>query len=340
MTADGYRQIEKNFSLFWGLSIMLYESTLVSDNSPFDQLMNGNIQAMTAQAQHGFQVFNGNGGCVFCHAGPEFSGAASSLKVLSLQNGLVEHMIMGDGTKALYDSGFYNIGVRPTGDDIGVGGLDPWNNPLSFTRQAKNAVAAGATSNNIPNIMPDGFSVTTCNFQVDPCFPISNNARDAVDGSMKVPILRNVELTGPYFHNGGQATLEQVVDFYNRGGDGAGMESSNTTGFGFNPTNRAPAIMPLNLSADDKAALVAFLKSLTDERVRWEQAPFDHPALQIPNGQAGTPLLVTMNPQTGYAFDDVINLPAVGAGGRNGFVPGQRIPVLPFDLGLRCPTCQ
>ena len=32
----------------------------------------------------------------------------------------------------------------------------------------------------------------------------------------KSPSLRNVELTGPYFHDGGQATLEQVVDFYGR----------------------------------------------------------------------------------------------------------------------------
>ncbi len=38
-------------------------------------------------------------------------------------------------------------------------------------------------------------------------------------GSFKAPQLRNVELTGPYFHNGGMLTLRQVVDFYARGGD-------------------------------------------------------------------------------------------------------------------------
>ena len=38
-------------------------------------------------------------------------------------------------------------------------------------------------------------------------------------GSFKAPQLRNVELTGPYFHNGGKLTLRQVVDFYVRGGD-------------------------------------------------------------------------------------------------------------------------
>jgi hypothetical protein len=38
-------------------------------------------------------------------------------------------------------------------------------------------------------------------------------------GNFKAPQLRNVELTGPYFHNGGKLTLRQVVDFYARGGD-------------------------------------------------------------------------------------------------------------------------
>jgi cytochrome c peroxidase len=38
--------------------------------------------------------------------------------------------------------------------------------------------------------------------------PVVSDERDAVDGAFKAPTLRNVELTGPYFHNGGQATLE------------------------------------------------------------------------------------------------------------------------------------
>jgi len=332
LSGDGYRQIEKNFSLFFGLSIMLYESTLVADNAPFDQYMNGNITALSPAAVKGFQVFNGNGGCVFCHDGAEFTAAASPLKLLAATGALVEHMIMGDGTVALYDSGFYNIGVRTPGDDIGVGGLDPWGNPLSFSRQAKNAVLAGSSSNNLLNVLPDGFAVATCNFQVDPCVPVTNDARDAIDGAVKVPSLRNVELTGPYFHNGGQATLEQVIDFYNRGGDGAGSESSNTTGFGINPTNRAPAIFPLNLSADDKANLVALLKSLTDERVRWEMAPFDHPSLTIPNGHPGDEMSVKKNGGTMYAQDDTITLPAVGAAGRAPL----KLPALqPFAAALK-----
>ena len=38
-------------------------------------------------------------------------------------------------------------------------------------------------------------------------------------GGAKVPGLRNIELTGPYFHNGGKLTLRQVMNFYAHGGD-------------------------------------------------------------------------------------------------------------------------
>jgi cytochrome c peroxidase len=332
LSGDNYRQVEKNFSLFFGLSIMLYESTLVPDNAPFDQYSNGNISALTTQQAHGFEVFNGNGGCIFCHSNAQFSGAATDLRLLALNGARVEHMILGDGTVALYDSGFYNLGVRSPGDDIGVGGLDPWGNPLNFTRSATNAVAAGVSAVNVGNVFPDGFFLSTCNFEIDPCFPITRDARDAVDGSFKVPSLRNVELTGPYFHNGGQATLEQVVHFYNRGGDGIGSDSLNTTGFGINPTNRDPNIFPLNLSDEDQAALVAFLKSLTDERVRWEMAPFDHPGLMVPNGHPFNELTVRKNSNTVYAVDDFVIVPAVGAAGR---APLNLPALQPFAAGLQ-----
>ena len=48
-------------------------------------------------------------------------------------------------------------------------------------------------------------------------WPVPN--RVLRDGAFKAPALRNVELTGPYFHTGSYLTLRQVVDFYMRGGD-------------------------------------------------------------------------------------------------------------------------
>jgi cytochrome c peroxidase len=334
LTTEGYTQIEKNFSLFWGVSIMMYESTLVSDDTPFDRYISGDLTAMNQKQVDGFnQVFMNKGGCVFCHKGPEFTSAATSLTSVARPLGAqVERMTMADGTPALYDSGFYNIGVRPAVEDIGAGGSDPFGNPLSWTRQLKKTAAATGSSDAYYRIMPDLFNVFTCNFLVLPCVPVDSGERDAVDGSFKTPSLRNVELTGPYFHNGGAATLEQVVQFYNRGGDGRGPESANTTGYGPNPTNRAPAIQPLGLTAADQANLVAFLKSLTDERVRWERAPFDHPQLHIPNGASGDQNKVKKDGKTGYAVDDVTVLPAVGAGGRS---VKNLPPLKPFEAGLK-----
>ncbi|MBK9163968.1 MAG: VCBS repeat-containing protein [Acidobacteria bacterium] len=86
-------------------------------------------------------------------------------------------------------------------------------------------------------------------------------------GAFRVPSLRNVELRAPYMHNGRFGTLEEVVAFYNRGGD-------------FNAPNKAPAMVPQGLTAQQQADLVAFLKRpLTDERVANETGVFDRPVL-------------------------------------------------------------
>src|SRR5947209_281454 len=141
----------------------------------------------------------------------------------------------GPGRGNGVDPGFFRTGVRPAAEDSGLGGADDFGNPFPL------AVAQN----------PGAIAV--------------------VNGAFRTPGLRNVEFTGPYFHNGGQATLEQVVDFYSRGGD-------------FPAGGAGPGIRRLNLSPDDRAALTAFLKSLSDDRVRFEQAPFDHPELCVPVG--------------------------------------------------------
>ncbi len=73
--------------------------------------------------------------------------------------------------------------------------------------------------------------------------------------SFKTSTVRNVELTAPYFHNGAYKTLEEVLDFYDHGG-GAGL--------GIEVTNQTLAGDSLNLSAIEKEAIIAFMKSLTD----------------------------------------------------------------------------
>jgi hypothetical protein len=64
----------------------------------------------------------------------------------------------------------------------------------------------------------------------------------------------------------------------------------------------------------EKNALVAFLKGLTDERVRSHRAPFDHPQLFVSNGHPGDQNAVT-NDGTGKATDQLREIPAVGARG-------------------------
>lgn len=373
LTIGGYKLIENNFSLFWGLAVQAYESTLISDDSRFDQATNG-IDNLTPQEQNGLNLFLNQGKCVACHLGAEFT-AASTNHITNVQNvpgvgKYTERMLMGDGGFALYDSGFYNIGVRPTEEDLGVGGSDPYGNALSFTRNAKkNAINAVS-----PNSFPDPFDTDSFTFPSNiGCInwnpdttpfgficsndPIVSDERDAVDGAFKTSTIRNVELTGPYFHNGGFSTLEQVVQFYNRGGDRKDLFQKDTvcggalttidaygntvvagdlttgriddSGFGIVPSNMAPdmagtknllvttcnTVSPqgnLGLTDSDINDIVAFMKSLTDERVRWEKAPFDHPSLEIPNGHMGNETIVFGNP----AIEQRILIPAVGTAGR------------------------
>jgi cytochrome c peroxidase len=172
------------------------------------------------------------------------------------------------------DTGFFRTGVRPAAEDMGSADRDDFGNPFSAT--------------------------------------VLHNGAAVVDGTFKTPGLRNIEFTGPYFHNGGAATLEQTVEFYSRGGD-----------FPAGP-NVGRGLRALNLSDDERAALVAFLKALTDDRVRFERAPFDHPELCVSAGHAAS-----VDPSSSFsATDKWVGIPAVG---RN----GNAVPLQTFDELLR-----
>jgi cytochrome c peroxidase len=278
LTTDQYSVMEVNFSLFFGLSIQLYLETLVSDQTPFDQYLGGRKNALTPQQEAGLRLFFGKAGCARCHVGTELTEASYS----QCLGERIDALTSLSGRDAKYDKGFVNTGVRTAAEDRGIGGSDPFGRPLSDARRLK------------LGLLPPGLY----NLAVRPGDPI------AVEGAFKIPGLRNVELTAPYFHNGGMATLEQVVDFYNRGGDFSLQDRDNVRDF----------MQPLGLTADGKAALVAFLKSLTDERVRYEQAPFDHPQIFIPNGHPTVGGRLVPG-DDGHAADDLIEIPAVGADG-------------------------
>ena len=102
--------------------------------------------------------------------------------------------------------------------------------------------------------------------------PEEDPGRFAVTGieedraKFRTPRLRNVELRAPYMHDGSLDTLEDVIEFYDRGGD-------------FEGSNKHPLISPIGLEPEEKAAMLAFIKRpLTDPRVAAALPPFDHPS--------------------------------------------------------------
>jgi cytochrome c peroxidase len=311
----GFTQIEANFGLFFGLSVQAYETTLVADDTPFDQFMGDKVNdpvddALNAEQLEGLLAFIGEANCASCHGGPELTDAAFT-NLIEIEDGEVElelieveetpeldengEFFVGDETTFL-DNGFSNIGVRVNAEDLGRGGFGPNGIPLSFSRQA---LAGKPFAPELPDYC-GAIDQEVCPYA----------SRVSVDGAFKVPGLRNVELTGPYFHNGGTLTLEQVVEFYDRQGD-------------FSEENLAELdrqIALIEIDEDDEEPLVEFLLALTDERVRLEQAPFDHPQLFVPNGHPGDHFVVdcveTQKNGTLQACDDLLEIPALGAGGR------------------------
>lgn len=292
-----YTMMEYNFGLYFGLSIQLYEMTLISDDAPIDRYFDGQTNALTAQEIRGMAVFQGDPACAACHSGAETTDNSRRILFGTIVNGvqqpaeIVERMFNGECEVVAYDQGTYNIGVRPTEEDFGTGANDPFGNPLTFIKLLT------LPSNQIPAQELLTYPIPKI---ANP--PIQIGERTVTDGTFKVPSLRNLQLTAPYFHNGGQRTIREVVEFYNRGGD---FREHNVLNIDFE-------IGALGLTPGEIDDLVAFLgRPLTDQRVVQQKAPFDHPQLFVPNGHrmhGGNPVV---SPD-GTAKDNFLEIPAVG----------------------------
>jgi cytochrome c peroxidase len=386
---NDYSLMEYNFSLFWGVAVQMYESTLVADQTPLDKyleqqqsytLIGDNLQnqytiqlkpgitpytlsviglnstldasdqdtyafddgqgrvmgggvngatidyatgtlsiffgnppvslvpiqinysvgatPLTTGQLRGLELFETKAGCVVCHGGPELSNAS----VGTVTGFPVERMIMEDDSSRVYDTGYYHIGVRPAAEDAGLAGTDPVAGlPLSQAElMRQHACDGGYEMALVPGRRGEGIAPS----------PMNCNDDIARGGFFKAPQLRNVALTAPYFHNGSQLTLEQVVEFYNRGGDFNTVEEVKYMD---------PDIELLGLTAQEKIDLVDFLRNgLTDPRTVAQAAPFDHPQLFTPNGHPhganGYP--ITPDPKhPDRATDQLMEIPAVGAQG-------------------------
>jgi cytochrome c peroxidase len=298
-----YTMLEHNFALFFGLSVQLYEMTLISDDAPVDRYFEGQQNALTAEELRGMAIFSSktaDTACSGCHSGAELTDNSRRILDGTVVDGIqqpaefAERMFNGECQVAAYDQGVYNIGVRPTEEDLGHGANDPFGNPLAFikllTLPQNEIPSQELLTYPIPNIASPAFAI---------------GERTITDGTFKVPSLRNLQLTAPYFHNGGQRTIRQVVEFYNRGGD---FREHNVQNIDFE-------IGKLNLTPQQIDDLVAFLgRPLTDSRVVRQSAPFDHPQLFAPNGHimpGGRPWII----DEGIAQDLFLEVPEVGRNG-------------------------
>jgi cytochrome c peroxidase len=387
-----YSQMEYNFSLFWGVAIQLYESTLIADQTPLDKYLeqqkiytligdtqkqqftiklaanvdpftlsvielnphsdfsDANVYAfdngfgvlqgvgiteatidyasgtlnvffdvppkaqfpikisysvgptpLTKAQLRGLLTFETKGRCVACHGGPELSNAA----VQTVSDNPYERMIMGDFNVKVYDNGFYHIGIRPGNEDAGLGGSDP----ISGQSLSASEIARQLVCNNpsqlfiVPGRPGDGITQA----------PLSCADTISRQALFKAPQLRNVALTAPYFHNGGELTLEQAVEFYNRGGNFNSVADLNVmdTDIGI-----------LGFTLQEKQDLVDFLRhGLTDPRTVAQAAPFDHPELTVPNGEAVAANGYPVRKDPKHPSQSIDNYLHIQATGKNGGAP-------------------
>ena len=214
--AAGDREIVNRILVNYGKAMEAYLRTLVSRNAPFDRFVAGDADAISKDAKDGLKLFIGKAGCVSCHSTPQFS-----------------------------DDDFHVIGLHI--DTTRSPHADPQEPGQSFNQAliCDSTVAGGNFS--VRGHFSDDTSVSR-----DPGFctrPIS-------PGRWRTKALRQVAGTAPYFRDGQAATLDEVIEFYDRGGDAAGTFLGG-----------ASELHPLHLSRDEKRYLKQFLESLTGDPV-------------------------------------------------------------------------
>ena len=244
-------QLEANFSLLWGLAIQAYEQTLISGQSPLDEILDrtrrGEPQAKdlaTQQALWGLKVFQEHA-CADCHLLPEFAGATyatlygpllefegplDAINADEEQNGfvewqqarrrgsirpaLVESMFFRPNlANRLYDGGIYNLGV--TTDVPTQDGFDPGNGG----EVGLDLVSKGGAIASTANAFGSGLFSDVLLREVPVMYSRArrfDEQRSVALGAFKTATLRNIELTAPYFHDGSHKELKDVMEHYEK----------------------------------------------------------------------------------------------------------------------------
>ena len=208
-----------------------YPRRLITRNSPFENYIHGDEQALSPEQKRGLRLFIGKAACTDCHNGPLLS-----------------------------DQKFHNIGIpTPFGQmpDTGRAGIlflqfiPPDLGPGTW-----NAFSGAGPYSDNPALGKDRLDALQARDCVQPVDPVKGCvARDELVGAFRTPTLLNIAETAPYFHTGGAKTLEEVVRHYNQGGGAPGTFAGT----------KSARLRPLGLTNEEISDLVAFLTSLTGE---------------------------------------------------------------------------
>ncbi|XXF80045.1 cytochrome c peroxidase [Myxococcaceae bacterium GXIMD 01537] len=230
MTADDQKAINRVYVNF-AKAIAAYEYKLISRNAPFDQWVNAGADTnlISAEAKRGARLYVGKAGCINCHNTPFMS-----------------------------DNGFHNVGVPqvgtavPTEEDCVAGGT-------CDCVAGRNCLPWGGYDG-LKKLQSNGFRRTS---QWSDAPTDTSRERwytleltDPLKGTWRTPSLRDVAITPPYMHNGLYRTLQEVVWHYNQGGGGGAF-----------PGPKSVRVKPLYLTDEEQTDLVAFLQTLTGEKL-------------------------------------------------------------------------
>ena len=214
--SPGDKEIVNRVLVNYGKAMEAYLRKLVSRDAPFDRWVAGDRHAISDEAKKGLKLFLGKAQCIQCHYTPLFS-----------------------------DDDFHVIGLKIDTT------LSPHADPNEIGRAFNQALICD------PSVAGGDFNVDG-HFSDDPTTARDGDfcSRSIPQGLWRTKGLRQVAETAPYFRSGQAATLDDVIDFYDRGGDPEGT-------FLGGPKE----IRPLHLSRPEKAWLKAFLQTLTGEPV-------------------------------------------------------------------------
>ena len=187
---NGYTQMELNFSLFFGIAVMEYEATLISNQSRFDDASpvpgcliaadgcedNGgpNPGVLTEKELDGALLFRSNafgplgelgGRCTGCHGGPFLSIAAQTAAapvgttVIRFPETVPpEEDPAGETVPTYHDFGFFSVGVTPVFDDQGVGFVDLHGLPLALAlSSSRGSISGSSNDDGTPNPDTEAF---------------------------------------------------------------------------------------------------------------------------------------------------------------------------------------